>query len=58
MKQGATNEPVIVNHDQPTAPARLSRQQQPAVFGRMKGTVEVLGDLVASTGERWHADKY
>ncbi|HSR06427.1 MAG TPA: hypothetical protein VLM42_04700 [Bryobacteraceae bacterium] len=27
------------------------------IFGRMKGTVEIFGDIVASTGERWQADK-
>jgi len=32
-------------------------QQPPAVFGRMKGTVEILGDIVASTGEQWQADE-
>jgi prevent-host-death family protein len=32
-------------------------RESPRVFGRMKGTVEILGDIVASTGERWRADE-
>ena len=26
-------------------------------FGRMKGTIEILGDIVGPTGERWEADE-
>jgi antitoxin (DNA-binding transcriptional repressor) of toxin-antitoxin stability system len=29
----------------------------PDIFGRMKGTVEILGDIVSPTGEIWNADK-
>ena len=28
----------------------------PALFGAMKGTVTILGDIVASTDENWDAD--
>lgn len=27
------------------------------IFGRMRGTVEILGDIVSSTGEAWNADR-
>ena len=41
------------------AVARLlpAEENTPAVFGRMKGTVEILGDLIAPLGERWDADE-
>jgi prevent-host-death family protein len=26
-------------------------------FGRMKGTITILGDIVGPTGERWEADE-
>ncbi|HVN06462.1 MAG TPA: type II toxin-antitoxin system Phd/YefM family antitoxin [Bryobacteraceae bacterium] len=27
------------------------------VFGRMRGTIEILGDIVSPTGEVWNADR-
>jgi len=29
----------------------------PDIFGRMKGTVKILADIVSPTGEVWNADK-
>jgi len=29
----------------------------PSVFGRMRGSIEILGDLVAPVGEPWEADE-
>lgn len=26
-------------------------------FGRMKGTITILGDIIGPTGERWEADE-
>ena len=41
------------------AVARLlpADDEPPRVFGRMKGSVEILGDLIAPAGERWDVDK-
>ncbi|MDQ3000124.1 MAG: type II toxin-antitoxin system prevent-host-death family antitoxin [Fibrobacterota bacterium] len=30
---------------------------KPEIFGYMKGTFEILGDIVAPTGEKWEADE-
>jgi prevent-host-death family protein len=29
----------------------------PEIFGRMKGSVEILGDIVGPTGEIWDAER-
>lgn len=41
------------------AVARLlpAEEEPPGVFGRMKGSVEILGDLIAPVGGRWEADE-
>jgi len=41
------------------AVARLlpADEEPPRVFGRMKGSVEILGDLIAPVSERWDADE-
>jgi len=41
------------------AVARLlpPEDETPPVFGRMKDSAKVLGDLVAPVGERWDADE-
>jgi len=57
MKQRTRKELAITKRDQPVACAPLTKQQRLAVFARMKGTLETVGDILASTGERWHADK-
>jgi prevent-host-death family protein len=35
----------------------LEHQEAPGLFGRMAGTVEILGDITGPTGERWDADE-
>jgi hypothetical protein len=57
MKQRALKELAIPKPERPAAPARPVKEQHSAVFGRMEGTIETVGDIVASTGERWHADE-
>jgi prevent-host-death family protein len=39
--------------------ARLvpAEEDFPQIFGRMAGTFEILGDIVAPTGEHWEADE-
>jgi prevent-host-death family protein len=34
----------------------LNQEQQPSIFGRMKGTVKILGDIVGPTGAEWSAE--
>jgi hypothetical protein len=57
MKQRTHEKLAIAKRVQPVACALPAKQQGPAVLARMKGTVEILGDIVASTGERWQADE-
>ena len=37
--------------------APLDDKSKPGLFGRMAGSVAILGDIVGPTGERWDADK-
>jgi prevent-host-death family protein len=30
---------------------------KPELFGYMKGTIEIVGNIVAPTGEKWEADE-
>ena len=41
------------------AVARLvpADEELPQVFGRMQGSAEILGDLVAPVGEKWNVDE-
>jgi len=55
--QRTRKEIIITKRGRPVARMLPVEQQPPAVFGRMKGTVEMLGDIVASTGEQWQADE-
>lgn len=55
--QRTRKEIIITKRGRPVARMLPVEQQPPAVFGRMKGTVEVRGDIVASTGEQWQADE-
>ena len=55
--QRTRKEIIITKRGKPVARMLPVEQQPPSVFGRMKGTVEILGDIVASTGEQWQADE-
>jgi prevent-host-death family protein len=46
---------VITKRGKPVARLVPMDQAKPSVFGRMKGTGEILGDIF-STGESWEAD--
>jgi antitoxin (DNA-binding transcriptional repressor) of toxin-antitoxin stability system len=48
---------VITKRGKPVARLMPLSEDMPDIFGRMKGTVEILGDIVSSTGEIWNADK-
>jgi hypothetical protein len=32
-------------------------EELPPIFGRMRGSAEILGDLVAPVGEKWNVDE-
>ncbi len=55
--QRTRTEIVITKRGKPVARMLPVEQEPPSVFGRMKGTVEILGDIVASTGEQWQVDE-
>jgi|HubBroStandDraft_1064217.scaffolds.fasta_scaffold05299_10 prevent-host-death family protein len=48
---------VITKRGKPVARLVPLAEELPDIFGRMKGTGEILGDIVSSTGEIWNADK-
>jgi prevent-host-death family protein len=48
---------VITKRGKPVARLVPVTDELPDIFGRMKGTGEILGDIVSSTGEIWNADK-
>jgi prevent-host-death family protein len=48
---------IITKRGKPVARLAPLAVDMPDIFGRMKGTVEILGDIVSPTGEIWNADK-
>lgn len=53
--QQKRKEIVITKRGKPVARLVPVDDEQPVIFGRMKGTVRILGDIF-STGEQWEAD--
>jgi len=53
--QQQRKEIVITKRGKPVARLVPVDNERPVVFGRLKGTVRILGDIF-STGERWEAD--
>lgn len=47
---------VITKRGKPVARLVPVTEELPDIFGRMKGTIEILGDIVSPTGEVWDAD--
>ncbi len=47
---------VITKRGRPVA-RLVSIAPAPRLFGALRGSVVILGDLVAPTGERWEADE-
>jgi prevent-host-death family protein len=48
---------VITKRGKPVARLVPVTDEMSDIFGRMKGTVEILGDIVGPTGEVWNADR-
>jgi len=53
--QQERHEYVITKRGKPVARVIPIEEQKPQIFGRLKGTVKIHGDIF-STGERWEAD--
>jgi len=55
--QRSRKEIVITKRGRPVARLVPADETPAPVFGRMKGTLEIRGDIISSTGERWEADE-
>jgi prevent-host-death family protein len=54
----ATRRPiVIIKRGKPVARLVPVEEEMPSIFGRMRGTVTIHGDIIGPTGEEWHAEK-
>ena len=52
-----TGQPVVITkHGRPVAQLAPVPAEPKSLFGYMKNTVRIRGDIVAPTGERWSAD--
>ncbi|MEK6696071.1 MAG: type II toxin-antitoxin system Phd/YefM family antitoxin [Candidatus Deferrimicrobiota bacterium] len=49
-------EVVITKRGKPVARLVPCEGKTAPLHGRMKGTITILGDIVAPTGEKWHAE--
>jgi antitoxin (DNA-binding transcriptional repressor) of toxin-antitoxin stability system len=47
---------VITKRRKPVAKLVPFEEKRPDIFGYMKGTVSIRGDIVGPTGETWDAD--
>jgi prevent-host-death family protein len=55
--QRERKEIVITKRGKPVARLVPVEEVVPDIFGRMKGTIEILGDVVGPTGEVWDAEQ-
>jgi prevent-host-death family protein len=55
--QRSRKEIVITKRGRPVARLLPAEDHIPPLLGRMKGTIEIRGDIVAPTGETWNADE-
>jgi len=55
--QQSRKELIITKRGKPVARLAPIEQEIPQIFGRMKGTIRILGDIVGPTGEKWEADE-
>ena len=49
-------EVVITKRGRAVARLLPADDRVPSIFGRMRGTIEILGDIVAPVAEPWEAD--
>ena len=55
--QQTRKEIVITKRGRAVARLLPVEEDVPSIFGRMKGTGRIIGDIVAPTGEKWEADE-
>jgi len=55
--QQSRKEIVITKRGRAVARLMPVDEEKPVIFGRMKGTIRILGDIVGPTGEKWDADE-
>jgi prevent-host-death family protein len=55
--QRSRKEILITKRGRPVARLLPVDQQPPHIFGRMKGSVQILGDLIAPIDEKWSVDE-
>ncbi len=55
--QQTRKEIVITKRGRAVARLLPIEERTPTVFGRMKGSGVILGDIVGPTGEKWDADE-
>ena len=55
--QQRRQEIVITKRGKPVARVAPVANSSGPLFGRMRGTIEILGDIVSPTGEVWNADR-
>ena len=55
--QRTRREVLITKRGRPVARLVPAEEKLPPIFGRMKGTIEIVGDIVAPLDERWEADE-
>lgn len=53
---GSREEVVVTRDGKAVARVVPVEQEFPKLFGRMKGTIEIKGDIIGPTGEVWNAD--
>jgi prevent-host-death family protein len=54
----ATRRPIVITkRGKPVARLVPVEERMPSIFGRMRGTVTIQGDIVGPTGEEWNAQK-
>ncbi len=54
--QQSRQEIIVTKRGKPVARLVPMDEEPSTIFGRMKGTVEILGDIVGPTGEEWFAE--
>lgn len=55
--QQTRKEIVITKRGRPVARVVPVEEEVPSVFGRMKGTGKILGDIISPIDEKWEADE-
>jgi len=48
---------VITKRGRPVARLLPADSRAPSLYGRMRGTAEIVGDIISGTGELWESDQ-